>query len=77
MIPKGLAAAVLAGLPVQYGLENGKDIQDITYMVILLSIFATSVMVPLIQGTPLGRVFKVLFDKKIVDHKPQKEIKSA
>ena len=38
MVPKGLAAAVLAGLPLQYGVTGGEVIRDTTYMVVLVSI---------------------------------------
>jgi len=47
MIPKGLAAAVLAGIPLQKGIAGGQIIQDLTYSIILISILITSVMIPL------------------------------
>jgi len=50
MIPKGLAAAVLASIPAQVGIIGGELIRDVTYMVILISIVATSVMIPLLEG---------------------------
>jgi potassium/hydrogen antiporter len=58
MIPKGLAAAVLAGLPVAAGLPGGEHIQNIVYAVVLLSIAMTAVFViGLERGTlaPLAR----------------------
>lgn len=46
MIPKGLAAAVLAGLPVQAGMTGGAVIQNFSFLVVLASIMVTSLMVP-------------------------------
>ncbi len=61
LIPKGLAAAVLAGLPLQYGLIEGETIKAITFNVVLFSIITTSVLIPLIKGTPLGKLYKLIF----------------
>ncbi|MBL8522029.1 MAG: cation:proton antiporter [Betaproteobacteria bacterium] len=54
MVPKGLAAAVLAGLPVQYGMAGGDLIQAIAYAVVLLSILATALLIAL-QRTRAGQ----------------------
>jgi len=45
MAPKGLAAAVLAALPLQYGVPGGEVIRDVTYMVVLVSITLTALLV--------------------------------
>jgi NhaP-type Na+/H+ or K+/H+ antiporter len=45
MGPKGLASAVLATLPLQYGVPGGEMIRDVTYMVILISITLTALLV--------------------------------
>ena len=45
MVPKGLAAAVLASLPFQYGMPGGEYIQNITYATVLLSIVLNSLLV--------------------------------
>ncbi|MCX7185211.1 MAG: cation:proton antiporter [Nitrosospira sp.] len=45
MAPKGLAAAVLATLPLQYGVVGGEVIRDVTYMVVLVSITLTALLV--------------------------------
>jgi NhaP-type Na+/H+ or K+/H+ antiporter len=42
---KGLAAAVLASLPLQYGVNGGEIIRDTTYMVVLISIAFTALLV--------------------------------
>ena len=47
MAPKGLAAAVLATLPLQYGVVGGDVIRDVTYMVVLASITLTALLVML------------------------------
>ncbi len=61
MLPKGLAAAVLAGLPTQYGMVEGPDIQAITYHVVLYSIILTSVFIPLVERTKLGRFYDKVY----------------
>lgn len=58
MVPKGLAAAILAGLPSQYNMIEGQDIQAITYNVVFISILATSIFVILIEKTPYGKFVK-------------------
>ena len=45
MAPKGLAAAVLAALPLEYGIAGGEVIRDTTYMAVLVSITFTALLV--------------------------------
>jgi NhaP-type Na+/H+ and K+/H+ antiporter len=45
MVPKGLAAAVLASLPLQQGVVGGEVIRDVSYMVVLVSISLTAALV--------------------------------
>lgn len=61
MEPKGLAAAVLAAMPLEAGIANGQAIQDITYMVIFFSILVCSVMVFLLERTSFAKVYQKLF----------------
>jgi len=61
MQPKGLAAAVLASLPLEAGIAAGQTIQDVTYIVIFFSILACSVMIFLLERTGLSRVYQKLF----------------
>jgi len=61
MVPKGLATAVVAGLPSQYGMVEGPDIQAIAYNVIFFSIVITSVLIPIINNTPIRRGFYRFF----------------
>jgi cell volume regulation protein A len=58
MVPKGLAAVVLASIPVQLGVTGGQTIQNVTYGVVLFSIVATSVLVLLIEKTPLPKLYR-------------------
>jgi NhaP-type Na+/H+ or K+/H+ antiporter len=57
MVPKGLAAAVLAGLPAQYGIAEAALLQDIVYRTILISIVLTAALVPIIDRVPVYRRF--------------------
>lgn len=61
MVPKGLAAAVLASLPLAAGIEKGAAMQDVVYSVILFSILATSVLAFLIEQGRLKRPYDQVF----------------
>jgi NhaP-type Na+/H+ or K+/H+ antiporter len=58
MAPKGLVAAVMASLPLQYGLANGDKIQGIVYYVVFISILLCSFLAANIKRQ------KEKFDKK-------------
>ena len=57
MVPKGLAAVVLANLPVQQGIVGGDIIKSITYGIIVFSIIFTSILVLLLEKTPLPKFY--------------------
>lgn len=57
MVPKGLAAAVLANLPLQNNIPGGEMIRDLTYAVILTSIVLTSILIPLLNRVPAISAF--------------------
>ena len=57
MVPKGLAAVVLASIPLQQGVVGGELIKNITYGVVLLSIVMTAFFVLLIDKTKLADVY--------------------
>ena len=61
MVPKGLASAVLAGLPLQMGIDGGETIQTAVYMTVLMSIIVTAVMITLIEKTAIGTMYQSLF----------------
>jgi NhaP-type Na+/H+ or K+/H+ antiporter len=57
MVPKGLAAVVLASIPLQQGIIGGEIIKNITYGVVLFSIVFTSVLVILLEKTRLTDLY--------------------
>ena len=57
MVPKGLAAVVLASIPLQQGIIGGEIIQNITYGVVLFSIVFTSFLVILLEKTRLTDLY--------------------
>lgn len=64
MAPKGLAAAVLAALPLQYGVVGGEIIRDVTYMVVLISITLTALLVIAYPAPLMQRLFARTLGKK-------------
>jgi NhaP-type Na+/H+ or K+/H+ antiporter len=65
MIPKGLASAVLAGIPLQRQMMHGDVVQNIVYAVILWSILLTSVFVILVERTSFQSFILRMIGKKI------------
>jgi NhaP-type Na+/H+ or K+/H+ antiporter len=63
MAPKGLAAAVLATLPLQAGIEGGELIRDLAYMAVLFSIAMTAVLVIVLPWSPVQRVYGRMLGK--------------
>lgn len=61
MCPKGLAAVVLASIPLQRHLPGGEMLQAVTYGVVFLSIVFTSVLSFLIERTQLAALYRALF----------------
>jgi cell volume regulation protein A len=57
MVPKGLAAVVLASLPLQMGVVGGDTIKNVTYGIVLFSIVITSFLVLLLEKTPLPALY--------------------
>ncbi|OGO01987.1 MAG: hypothetical protein A2Y90_01135 [Chloroflexi bacterium RBG_13_52_12] len=61
MVPKGLAAVVLASIPFQQGVPGGETIKNVTYGIVLFSIVLTSILVLLLEKTKLPNLYaKVL-----------------
>lgn len=84
MIPKGLAAAVLASVPEQLGLPGGESIKYITFSVVLFSILLCSILILLIERYPrfavaMQFVFrqKGRFSKKSKTNNPNPSDKTA
>ncbi|MDR0972268.1 MAG: cation:proton antiporter [Bacteroidales bacterium] len=65
MIPKGLAAAVLASIPEQMGIEGGSMIKYIVYAVVFFSILVCSVMIYIIEQSPKFNILKKFFKDNI------------
>ncbi len=61
IVPKGLAAAVLAPLAVAGGIAGGAMIQNTIYSVIGLSIILTSLLVFLVQRTSVSLLVEAFF----------------
>ena len=61
MSPKGLAAVVLASMPLEQNLPGGDDLQSTTYCVVFVSIVLTSVLSFLIERTRLAKLYDFLF----------------
>ena len=66
MVPKGLAAAVLAGLPLHYGIPEGAEIQIIVYNVVFISILTTSILIPLIRTHFISRFYFMFFKQRVI-----------
>lgn len=63
MVPKGLAAAVLAGLPLQFNMPGGDLIQNVVYAVVLFTIVLCTIMVFLLQKSSVSQFYLKLFPK--------------
>ncbi len=70
MVPKGLAAAVLATLPLKAGVPNGAIIQDIVYAVILFSIILTGILIILIERKILHGFYALIFSGYPIGSEP-------
>jgi NhaP-type Na+/H+ and K+/H+ antiporter len=63
LAPKGLAAAVLASLPLQYGVAEGELIRDTAYMVVLVSISLCAVLIMSYSAQPVQAIYGALLGK--------------
>ncbi len=61
MSPKGLAAVVLASMPLEQNITDGAKLQSVTYGIVFLSIVLTSVLTFLIERTAVSRAYAFLF----------------
>jgi len=71
MAPKGLAAAVLATLPIEYGVMGGEVIRDTTYMVVLVSITLTALLVMVYPANATQKFYASTLGKSLTDEKGQ------
>jgi cell volume regulation protein A len=63
LAPKGLAAAVLAAVPLQVGVPGAELIRDATYMVVLVSISLCALLVAIYPLSAVQRAYSVLLNK--------------
>ncbi len=63
LAPKGLASAVLATLPVKYGVAGGEMIRDVTFMVVLISITITALLVMALPLPAVRRFYGLVLGK--------------
>jgi len=63
LAPKGLAAAVLAALPLQYGIAGGEVIRDVTYMVVLISILLSAILVMAFPLPGMQKIYALTLGK--------------
>jgi hypothetical protein len=61
MIPKGLATAVLASIPLQQAYPEGMFIQEAIYAIVLFSILINSIRIILIDKTAFSRTYRRIF----------------
>lgn len=61
MSPKGLAAVVLASMPLEQNIRGGDKLQSVTYGIVFLSIVFTSALTFLIERTAVARAYAFLF----------------
>ena len=61
MSPKGLAAVVLASMPLEQNIESGDRLQSVTYGIVFVSIVLTSILSFLMERTALSRFYALLF----------------
>ncbi len=73
MVPKGLAAAALASIPLQQGFAEGEIIQNLTYAILLFSIILTSLLTFLLGRTRLSTVYGWAFTGFAADPKASTE----
>jgi len=68
VIPRGLAAVIMASIPFQQGISGGETIQNMAYYIILISIVMTSLLVFLFDKTKLALFYNWIFSN--LPHRP-------
>lgn len=71
MVPKGLAAVVLASIPLQQEVAGGETIKNITYGVVLLSIVITSILVLAMERTKVVDLYGWILSSKFPRIRPK------
>jgi potassium/hydrogen antiporter len=73
MIPRGLTTAVLASAPLYRKMEDGLQVQNLVYTVILLSIVAVTFLIFLLEKSSFGAIFRRLLFKDYLSDDPPAE----
>jgi len=60
----------VASIPLQNGFAGGETIQSVTYAVVLFSIMLTSVLIFLLDKTPLVRAYRSVYKEFKDDPSP-------
>jgi len=63
MVPKGLAAAALAALPVRAGMPGGAELQEVVYVIIFWSVLFTSLLIFATDRTSLKGWYESFFSR--------------
>jgi cell volume regulation protein A len=74
MVPKGLAAVVLASIPIQQGMVGGEIIKNITYGIIVFSVILTSFLVVLLEKTKLPNLYGKILATGVKKVAPSTEV---
>jgi cell volume regulation protein A len=61
MSPKGLAAVVLASIPMEQKVAEGETLRDLTYVIVFVSVVLTCVLSFLVERSALGRLYQIPF----------------
>lgn len=77
LVPKGLATAVLASLPLSLGLAGGEDVQTLVYSVVLISVIATGALAFLLERTALARLYGLVFAGYKREPEPEVEFEES
>ncbi len=71
LIPRGLTTAVLASAPLYRKMENGLEVQNLVYTVILFSVVAVTFLVFVLEKSSFGTAFRrLLFRDYLPDDLP-------
>lgn len=61
MSPKGLAAVVLASIPLEQKLPDGEALRDLTYVIVFVSVVFTCVLSFLVERSGVGKIYRIPF----------------
>jgi NhaP-type Na+/H+ or K+/H+ antiporter len=76
MVPKGLATAVLASIPLQMGIIGGELIQNVVYSVVVFSTVLTAALIFFVDKPGLSQILGSFFPgfPKQIEHAPHQPV---